>query len=1033
MKQFPVFLLVIFSLFVLSFEGVTIGHASGFGNLKAEKLSDPEIQAIMENLSPDQRQKAFEQLLNRQKQGGIKKKKIGESPKKVSGGKTEKEIQEKRLNSKGEKESTSLEKKPKNLLDTLFTLKLPQFGQDMFVDAPNAFIPEFNIPVPVDYVLGPGDTLFVQLSGKAFKEHTLTIDRDGLLLFPGIGPIPVTGLSFQEFKNMLQTRVEKQLLGMNVAHITLGELRSHQVFILGDVPHPGSYTVNSLTTATNALFANGGIKPIGSLRNIQVKRQGKIVTHLDLYDLLLRGDQSSDVRLHNGDVIFVPPVGKLVAVADRVKRPGIYELKSEKTMEEVLNLAGGLLPDAAPNRVKLDRIQQRTKRILLDLDLSKPNHLRFLVQAGDMIHIPSVLDNTMNIVTLSGATTHPGKYQWHKGLRLSDILSFNTLLPQIDLSYAVVARLDKKNRSLSPLTVHLGRALQTPNSPHNITLQPEDEIRLFLLGEDRAKSMKQLVNNLQNQGRFNHREQVVSLAGHVRFPGIYPLSSGMKLKDLLNAGGNLKVNADLDYVLIVRSNQKGEIHPFSVHLNTPPGQTDGNNIVLEPQDQVLVFRIDSTSKNDFWKSGISDQEEGKNISKKASRFITGENSEEDQEMLDISSTDPLKIQNHGSGKSKMSSDRQELLIPVLAKLREQGSVNTPANIVLITGAVRIPGEYPLEDTMRVSDLIRASGRLGEPAYTLNAEITRFSTVKGLYREVGHFQIDMEKILEGSESEDILLHPHDTLQIKSVPQWSEINRVTLEGQIRFPGTYPAKTGETLAQIISRAGGVSKYAYPEGAIFLRENLKEREKKEIDVLINRLELELTQKGANITTPEEMVQRNAQMLRLESLVQRLKNNPPQGRLAIDLPVILDNVEKKVAYSEIILRDGDRLLIPQKTNEVTVLGEVFYPASHQHQAKHTLENYINLSGGYSPLANPKQIYVVKANGQVVPNQRPGSFFGTSWLMMGSSTVDVNQGDTIVVPIKVEEVAPMVLIKDITQSLMNIAVTVATLNTVGAL
>jgi polysaccharide biosynthesis/export protein len=175
-------------------------------------------------------------------------------------------------------------------------------------------------------VLGPGDTLEVMLVGDRGGRYTLTVGRDGTVDFPALGPIALAGMRFPDAKDLLEQRVAQQMIGMR-ASVSIGALRSIRIFVLGEAERPGSYTVSGLSTMTNALFASGGVKPIGSLRNIQLKRGGQVITRLDLYDLLLNGDTSNDVRLLPGDVIFIPPVGITVGVAGEVHRPAIYEVQ----------------------------------------------------------------------------------------------------------------------------------------------------------------------------------------------------------------------------------------------------------------------------------------------------------------------------------------------------------------------------------------------------------------------------------------------------------------------------------------------------------------------------------------------------------------------------------------------------------------------------------------------------------------------------------------------------------------------------------
>ncbi|MEE3189565.1 MAG: SLBB domain-containing protein, partial [Pseudomonadota bacterium] len=235
---------------------------------------------------------------------------------------------------------------------------LKRFGYDLFAGEPTTFAPAADIPIPVDYIVGPGDTIELQLFGSQNAFYSLVVTREGVLNFPELGPITVSGLRFSDLRVTLQERVSEQMIGVR-ASITMGRLRSIRIFILGDAYRPGSYTISSLSTMTNGLLVSGGINPIGSLRNVQLKRNGRLIQTLDLYDLLLRGDTSADTRLQPGDVIFIPPVGRTVGVDGEVRRPAIYELRAEKTVDDVLELAGGLLPTAYPQASQIERINDK--------------------------------------------------------------------------------------------------------------------------------------------------------------------------------------------------------------------------------------------------------------------------------------------------------------------------------------------------------------------------------------------------------------------------------------------------------------------------------------------------------------------------------------------------------------------------------------------------------------------------------------------------------------------------------------------------
>jgi polysaccharide export outer membrane protein len=296
---------------------------------------------------------------------------------------------------------------------------LPIFGTDLFNTAPSTFAPVDNIPVTPDYVIGPGDEVRLQMWGQVNQHGTFVVDRTGSISLPEVGTIHVAGLQFSQLTDFLRSQIARVYRNFDL-NVNLGQLRSIQVFVVGQARKPGSYTIGSLSTLLNALFASGGPLPQGSLRDIQVKRGGDIVTDFDLYDLLLRGDKTKDVRLEPGDVIFIPDVGPQVAVLGSVTTPAIYELREEKSFKQVVALAGGLTNVAAGSQVRVERIYKHAQRSELDVDLSSVDSAP--VQDGDVITASSILDRFQNAVTLRGNVANPGRYQWHQGMRISDLI-----------------------------------------------------------------------------------------------------------------------------------------------------------------------------------------------------------------------------------------------------------------------------------------------------------------------------------------------------------------------------------------------------------------------------------------------------------------------------------------------------------------------------------------------------------------------------------------------------------------------------------
>src|ERR1700730_15700733 len=365
---------------------------------------------------------------------------------------------------------------------------LKPFGYDLFEGVPSTFAPVSDIQVPIDYIVGPGDTLVIQLYGNQPSSYVLTVGRDGRINFPKLGPIMVSGMSFDKARATIEQRVAQQLIGSRVS-VTMGDCPSVRVFVLGEAEKPGSYTVSGLSTMTNALFVSGGVKKIGSLRKIELRRNGRLVTVLDLYDLLLHGNTNADQQLVPGDVIFIPPIGDTVSVYSAVRRPAIYELKSEKSVEQVIDIAGGLLPDADGKQAQLERIQPSRLREMHNIDLTSTVGRTTEVANGDKLRVPAIRPTLENSVVLSGYVFRPGSFEYHPGLRLSDILpSFDELRPNADRHYIMVRREIPPEEKVEVISADLERALGARGSAADLELRPRDQILVFNLSASRRRS-----------------------------------------------------------------------------------------------------------------------------------------------------------------------------------------------------------------------------------------------------------------------------------------------------------------------------------------------------------------------------------------------------------------------------------------------------------------------------------------------------------------------------------------------------------------
>lgn len=298
--------------------------------------------------------------------------------------------------------------------------RLPIFGQNLFRNVPSTFAPLDRVPVTPDYLIGPGDELVVHSWGQIDINYRAVVDRTGTIYLPRVGAISVAGLRYDQLNDAIKSAIGRVYKNFELS-VTLGQLRSIQVFVVGQVRRPGVYTVSSLSTLVNALFASGGPSSHGSMRNIQLKRQGKEVTSFDLYDLIVRGDKSKDAQLLPGDVIYVAPVGRLAALSGSVNVPAIFELKDHDTLGDAISYAGGLTTTAAGQRAMVERIDdhhaRRTEEFSLAADgLGKELH------DGDIVRFLHISPRFENTVTLRGNVSVPGRYPWHDGMRVRDLI-----------------------------------------------------------------------------------------------------------------------------------------------------------------------------------------------------------------------------------------------------------------------------------------------------------------------------------------------------------------------------------------------------------------------------------------------------------------------------------------------------------------------------------------------------------------------------------------------------------------------------------
>lgn len=410
-----------------------------------------------------------------------------------------------------------------------------QFGYELFKE-PAAFVSGDRVPVGPDYVVGPGDEIRITIWGNIEGQWNVIVDRDGHITLPKAGILGVTGLTFKELKEMLHQQLSKYYTNFEM-NVGMGTLRTIRIYVVGNAEKPGAYTISSLSTLVNALFEAGGPSKKGSMRDIQVKRNGKTVVHFDMYDFLLKGDKTKDVRLMPEDVIFIPSAMSLVAIVGNVRNPAIYELKGKSKLADLVTLAGGLTATAFKGRVQVQRIENHKFRTIFEsdlIDMEKDLDKNFVLQDGDLVKLFSVKE-TKTIVSLTGAVAHAGDFGIIPGVTtIKDVLSLSGGLLYYASNQAELTRV--KVTQTGPVTerfiIDLPKAMA--NDPaQNITLEVNDYLIVRAIPEWQANGK-------------------VNIQGEVKFPGVYVVKKGERLSSLIERTGGYTDRAHLRGAIFTR-------------------------------------------------------------------------------------------------------------------------------------------------------------------------------------------------------------------------------------------------------------------------------------------------------------------------------------------------------------------------------------------------------------------------------------------------------------------------------------------------
>lgn len=647
---------------------------------------------------------------------------------------------------------------------------LPIFGASLFDQVPSTFAPLDNVPVTADYVIGPGDEILLRVWGQVTFNRDLTVDRSGSIYIPQAGNINVAGLQFQQLNGFLHDQLSRVYRNFEM-NVSMGQLRSIQIFVMGQARRPGTYTVSSLSTLVDALFASGGPTPQGSMRRIQLKRGQQIVTEFDLYDLLLHGDKSKDASLAQGDVIYMPPAGPQVAIAGSVKAPAIYELKSERTVEDLIRMACGLSAIADTQQATLERVQNHQTRRAATMPLQGAD-LRASVQDGDILRILPVLPRFTNVVTLRGNVANPGRFAWHEGMKLRDIIpdkdslvtrnywgkrnllgyispldedpadpaveskrkpietKIETVAPEINWSYAVIERQNGRDLTNQLVPFNLGKLVLDGDESQDLALLPGDVVTIFSQADFQVTVLQQT--------------RYVRLEGEFNSAGVYGVKPGETLGQLIERVGGLTPAAYLYGAQFLReSTRKEEQQRLDQFVTEMEHQSD----------QTISLRLANATPEEAAALGAQGQTDRQRVQKLRNLQATG------RIVLNLEpgSNDLSKLMN------LQLEDGDQFIVPP-----------HPATVNVI-GAVYNANAFLQEQDLRIRDYLEKAG-----GYTRTADKTRVYLIRAdgeVVPRVGHESLlgkafDAQHLQPG----DTIVVPEEVMKttfMKGLKDWSQV--------------------------------------------------------------------------------------------------------------------------------------------------------------------------------------------------------------------------------------------------------------------
>ena len=789
-------ILIFLSISIFGINNLISQTFESFNNINFKEISTSQLDLILRN-AQSQGLNQFD-LLQIAKSQGLSNSEIEILNKKITSAKNKSYVAE---NASTPLEDTRMRKQWEEQMEVFREMESDVYGYEIFRG--NTFLSfqsNLNIPTPSDYVLGPGDKLFIDIYGQSENYYQAEVSPDGDLILENFGPINVSGMTVEKANIRIVNKLKKVYTGLSskktFVNISVGIPRAVRVNIVGEVNLPGTYNFSAFNTVYNAIYVAGGITENATLRNVKLFRNNKLVNTIDIYSFLNKGDQSSNVRLENNDLIVVGPYTNRVSIFGGVKTPGKFEMKNGETVADLINYAGGFSEDSYSKSLRITRVFDDQYKIV---DVNSDQFEFFQLKSGDKIEIDKVIEKYDNRLILKGSVYRPGIFALTNGMTVKDLIEKGEgLKPDTYMERSFITRTNE-DFSTTNISFDLKKQLNSLEDP--IILNKDDVLNILS------------INDLKD-------DNYIEISGEISKPGIYPYSNNLTLNDLILLAGGVRKNATLASIEVSRANKSDENQTAQIFNLSLSDLKSESNFDLEPFDNVIIRK------------------------------------------------------------------NPEIDIKRFAR---------------IEGEVKYPGEYAISSKKeRISDLINRSGGPNEYAYYKGATLIRKT--------------------EFAEESSIIEN-----EIKDLTRLKE------------------------------------------KILTNLNLTESEK----LLVSRIDSDIEKLNKENSTNQDF----SSFVKKERISEIVKRNAMDGDIPLakseSIGINLDQILKTPGLkSDLLIEDGDIIIIPKKLETVRLRGELLYPTTVRHSPSRGLKYYINSAGGFDLKAKRSSTYVVYANGDVARTKK---------------------------------------------------------------